>query len=176
MRRLINSQHQKMSSDAAGLVIIQLISVDRPFFYLSVLSLYFYFGFFETFALRFFKSYFFCTDVSTGSKASGTSPFGEETIKCVCMFVCKYCRLSLSPSLLVSGSGRNSSSLRFALEKNFELDLWASLIIQWNLDKTNLQKSYGIMSDFLYPSNSKIYGKGPRYKDPRYSEHIEVSL
>ena len=57
------------------------------------------------------------------------------------MFVCKYSRLSLSPSLLVSGSGRNSSSLRFALEKNFELDLWASLIVQWNLDKTNLQKS-----------------------------------
>ena len=36
MRRLINSQHQKMSSDAAGLVIIQLISVDRPFFYFHI--------------------------------------------------------------------------------------------------------------------------------------------
>ena len=89
-----------------------------------------------------------------------------------CLYVQSFSQSFAPPS----GSGRNSSSLRFALEKNFELDLWASLIIQWNLDKTNLQKSYGIMSDFLYPSNSKIYGKGPRYKDPRYSEHIEVSL
>ena len=37
-------------------------------------------------------------------------------------------RLSQRPSLLVSGSGSGKiSRSRFSLEKNFELDLWASL-------------------------------------------------
>ena len=39
--------------------------------------------------------------------------------------------------------------------------------IQWNLDIKNLYitKSFGITNDFLYPSNSKIYEKQPRYSE-----------
>ena len=37
-------------------------------------------------------------------------------------------RLSQSPSLLVFGRKQNISNSRFALEKNFELDLWVSLV------------------------------------------------
>ena len=58
-----------------------------------------------------------------------------------------YAKLSQSPSLLVSASGsrphrslchrkyKKIPSPRFALEKNFELDLWVSLGLRRQMDK-----------------------------------------
>ena len=44
-----------------------------------------------------------------------------------------------------------------------------------NITKPLYNKVLGITNDFLYPSNSTIYGKVPRYNEPLYHEVLGIT-